>query len=108
MRALFEQTLKYFLINNNKYEKLKNQNNGRTPTLEKMIETTKKDHSNLFNKKANLSRCFKTFADSTGTKDYFDMVIHNPQLVKADFNIILSIANAGLRGFIQSVLNEEA
>ncbi len=106
MRSLFEQTLIYLLKNSGKYDNIKNGNNGKTPTLERLISTTTKDIDNIFKSNANAKRCYSSFADSNGSKDYFDMVIHNPQLIKADHKLVVAIANSGLKGFIHSILNE--
>ena len=104
-RALLEQTLIYNLKNKNKFTKLVKKNNNRTPPLEKIINYYKSDLNNIFSDD-NIKRCFNSFADGTGNKDYFDMVIHNPHLVTADSLILDSIAASGLFGFINGVLNE--
>ena len=69
-----------------------------------MISFVKKNIDNLF-KDDQIKRCFKAFADSSGNKDYFDMVIHNPHLIVADPDTLDNIAQSGLRGFIQLILN---
>lgn len=104
-RALFEQTLLYYLKKDPvKYNSLTKRNNYKVPPLEKVISFTKTNIDNLI-KDDQLKRCFKAFADSTGNKDYFDMVIHNPHLVVADPNMLDTIANNGLKGFIHLILN---
>ena len=52
----------------------------------------------------NIQRTFSSFYSNIGTKDYFDMIIHNPHLVKANSDILTSIADSGLRSFIQFLI----
>ncbi|MPM74503.1 hypothetical protein SDC9_121491 [bioreactor metagenome] len=104
MRAAFEQTLIYHLKAINKLDSIKRKHNGKIPVLEKLITLCTKDKDNIFPDN-NMKRSYLSFADSSGNKHYFDMVIHNPHLVKADFMINIAIANSGLKGFILEVLN---
>lgn len=106
LRALLEQTMIYHLKEKSLYERLRNSNNGKTPTLEKMISYFKNNKNSLFNNDKNFERSFTSFAENSGTKDYLDMVIHNPHLVMADADILDKIAVAGLKGFIYSIINK--
>ncbi|MBU3193450.1 hypothetical protein [Clostridium algidicarnis] len=103
-RSLFEQTLVYHLKKINKYDKLLGGNNGRVPPLDKIISYYKKNLVNIFEDK-DIQRTFLIIADSEGNKHYFDMVIHNPQLVKANPDNLDALAEFAFRGFIDSVLN---
>lgn len=104
MRALLEQTLIYHLRKINKYDTLCKGNNGKTPQLEKIIDYYNKNLDNIFQGNLNIKRSFSGFAKSSGNKDYFDMVIHNPHLVGANCDNLVLIATVGLRGFINQIL----
>ncbi|MBU3208675.1 hypothetical protein KPL28_03365 [Clostridium algidicarnis] len=103
-RSLFEQTLIYHLKKVNKYDKFAKGFNGRVPPLDRIIDYYKKDLFNIFNDD-NIIRSFSIFTKSDANKDYFDMVIHNPQLIKANPYNLDVLAESGLKGFINSVLN---
>ena len=103
-RNLFEQTLIYYLKKKNKYDAMVKKNGNRPPTLDSLIKYYSNNLDNLFDDSA-IKRTFKSFADSSGNKDYFDMVVHHPHLVKPEPNNLDAIANMGLRGFIHFILN---
>lgn len=101
-RALLEQVLIHLLKKENRYGKLLKGNNNKTPPLEKLLDYCKKNIGTLI-KDPNAIRSFSSFADNAGTKDYLDMVIHNPHLIIARGDVLDNIANSGLKSFIQYV-----
>jgi hypothetical protein len=106
MRTLLENVSIYYLKKLGLYDKFAGGFNGKTPPLEKIIEYYKKATTTIFKGDKNFERTFSSFADSKGTKDYLDMVIHNPHLVQAAPGILDNIAQCGLKGFIQTILNK--
>ncbi|CCJ32847.1 ParB/Srx family N-terminal domain-containing protein [Caloramator australicus] len=106
MRGLLEQSMIYYLKKKALYQNLLKGSNGKTPALEKIIKYFINNKSNIFNNDKNFERTFTSFAENPGTKDYLDMVIHNPHLVKANADILDKIAAAGLKGFICIILNK--
>ena len=102
-RSLIEQSLIYFFRKTGDYQRLYQGNNGRTPALEKLLDYLNKNMQRLI-PNVNIQRTFSSFYSNIGTKDYFDMIIHNPHLVKANSDILTSIADSGLRSFIQFLI----
>ena len=99
VRSLLEQSAIYFLINKNMWEKLKRSYSGNDLKLERIIKEIEKRKSSLFDK--NTLRCWNTFNDNTSTKDYFDMIVHHPYLVRSNLQTINNISDNGLFAIIQ-------
>lgn len=99
VRSLLEQSAIYFLINKNMWEKLKRSYSGNDLKLEQIIKEIEKRKSSLFDK--NTLRCWNTFNDNTSTKDYFDMIVHHPYLVRSNLQTINNISDNGLFAIIQ-------
>lgn len=99
LRSLLEQSAIYFLINKNIWEKLKKGYAGKDLKLEQIIKEIEKRKSSLFD--INTLRCWETFNDNTSTKDYFDMIVHHPYLVRSNIQTINNISNNGLFAIIQ-------
>ncbi len=99
LRSLLEQSAIYFLINKNIWEKLKKGYAGKDLKLEQIIKEIEKRKSSLFD--INTLRCWDTFNDNTSTKDYFDMIVHHPYLIRANISTINNISDNGLFAIIQ-------
>lgn len=99
VRALLEQSAIYFLINKNMWDKLKKGYAGNDLKLEQIIKEIERRKSSLFDK--NTLRCWETFNDNTSTKDYFDMIVHHPYLIRANISTINNISDNGLFAIIQ-------
>ena len=99
VRALLEQSAIYFLINKNMWDKLKKRYAGNDLKLEQIIKEIERRKSSLFDK--NTLRCWETFNDNTSTKDYFDMIVHHPYLIRANISTINNISDNGLFAIIQ-------
>lgn len=120
MRALFEQTLIFYACKNKSSSSLYNrilkgntlahQSESFKP-LEAILKEYLKDASDTNDKKSIfyqnnvLSRTFKSFTETSGTKDFLNMVIHNPSYVKANYNTLEAIAQQGFFSFINEILN---
>ncbi|MCG8541130.1 MAG: hypothetical protein MJA82_14530 [Clostridia bacterium] len=107
LRSLLEQTLIYHLNKLNLYNKLTKGNNNKTPQLGNIIKFYSSRYEIIFKNDSTFRRTFQSFADNLGTKDYLDMVIHNPHLISADPKILDSLASSGLKSFIKIVLNKK-
>ena len=99
LRSLLEQSAIYFLINKNLWNKLKTGYAGKDLKLEQIIKEIDKRKSYLFD--INTLRCWETFYNDTSTKDYFDMIVHHPYLVRANISTINNISDNGLFAIIQ-------
>ena len=99
LRALLEQSAIYFLINKNMWDKLKGRYDNKDLKLEQIIREIEKRKSSLFDK--NTLRCWETFNDNTSTKDYLDMIVHHPYLIRANIDTINNISDNGLYAIIQ-------
>lgn len=99
LRSLLEQSAIYFLINKNMWEKLKKGYAGKDLKLEQIIKEIERRKSSLFN--INTLKCWETFNDNTSTKDYFDMIVHHPYLVRSNIQTINNISDNGLFAIIQ-------
>lgn len=99
IRSLLEQSAIYFLINKNMWEKLKKGYAGKDLKLEQIIKEIEKRKSSLFD--INTLRCWETFNDNTSTKDYFDMIVHHPYLVRSNIQTINNMSDNGLFAIIQ-------
>lgn len=99
LRALLEQSAIYFLINKNMWDKLKGRYDNKDLKLEQIIREIEKRKSSLFDK--NTLRCWETFNDNTSTKDYLDMIVHHPYLIRANIGTINNISDNGLYAIIQ-------
>ena len=80
LRSLLEQSSIYFLINKNRWEKLKEGNANKDLKLEQIIREIERNKSRYFDK--NTLRCWDAFNNNTSTKDYFDMIFHHPYFYK--------------------------
>lgn len=99
VRSLLEQSAIYFLVNKNMWEKLKKGYAGKDLKLEQIIKEIEKRKSSLFD--INTLRCWETFNDNTSTKDYFDMIVHHPYLVRSNIQTINNMSDNGLFAIIQ-------
>lgn len=104
IRSLLEQTSIYFLINANKWEKLKKGNNNKDLRLESIIKYISSNKTNLIQDDTIL-RCWESCFNFEGTKDYLDLVIHHPYKVIANIEAIKSITDMGLYAIIQYLIN---
>lgn len=106
IRALLEETLKYSIRERNLWATLSN--NGTILEgnigLKKLIDFCTRQKNIIF-PDSTKARCFDSFANNLGTKDYFDMVIHHPAKVQSNPNVLKDIANSGLYEFIYYLLN---
>lgn len=102
LRILLEQTSIYFLINQNRWEILKQRNNGKDLRLEQIIKEIEKNKENYFDK--NTLRCWEVL-NSTITKQYFDMIIHHAELIRANYDMINNLVDSGLFAIIQFFIN---
>lgn len=99
IRSLLEQSAIYFLINKKMWEKLKKGYAGKDLKLEQIIKEIDKRKSSLFD--VNILRCWETFNNDTSTKDYFDMIVHHPYLVRSNIQTINNMSDNGLFAIIQ-------
>lgn len=102
LRALLEQSAIYFLINKNIWDKLKKGYAGNDLKLEQIIKEIERRKTNYFDK--NTLRCWDTF-NNNSTKDYFDMIVHHPYLIRANSEVINNISDSGLFAIIQFFIN---
>lgn len=100
IRSILEQTSIYFLINENRWDRLKSDNNNKNLKLEKIIEYISRNKSNLF-KDDTILRCWETCFNSGGTKNYLDLVLHHPYKIMANIDAIKLITDMGLFAIIQ-------
>lgn len=100
IRSLLEQSCIYFLINNEKWNKLKEDNNNRDLRLEKIIEYISRNKVLLLNDDT-IFRCWETCFNSEGTKNYLDLVIHHPYRIRANVDAIKTFTDMGLYAIIQ-------
>lgn len=100
IRSLLEQTSIYYLINEQKWERLKSDNNNRDLRLEKIIEYISRNKITLF-KDDTILRCWETCFNSDGTKNYLDLVLHHPYKIMANVDAIRLITDMGLFAIIQ-------
>lgn len=104
IRALLEQSTIYFLINKEKWKRLKEGNNNRDLKLEKIIEYISRNKENLIEDDSIL-RCWESCFNTEGTKNYLDLVIHHPYKIIANKEAIKSITDIGLFAIIQYLIN---
>lgn len=102
LRALLEQSAIYFLINKNIWDKLKKGYAGNDLKLEQIIKEIERRKTSYFDK--NTLRCWDTF-NNNSTKDYFDMIVHHPYLIRANSEVINNISDSGLFAIIQFFIN---
>lgn len=117
IRSLLELSLEYYVIKTENHLFIKRiiRSKLNEPIIYKKLEQILSEYSiwadnsgqntSLFYKNDTLARTFKSFAANTGTKDFFDMIIHHPENVKANYNILEIIADSGLASFLNEVLN---
>ena len=103
IRSLLEQSAIYFLINKKMWEKLKKSYAGKDLKLEQIIKEIERRKSSLFD--INTLRCWETFYNDTSTKDYFDMIVHHPYLVRSNIQTINNMSDNGLFAIIQYFIN---
>ena len=103
LRSLLEQSAIYFLINKNIWDSLKQGYNNKDLKLEQIIKEIDRRKSNFFD--VNILRCWDTFNNNTSTKDYFDMIVHHPYLIRSNIQIINNISDNGLYAVIQFFIN---
>ncbi|MBQ2916933.1 MAG: hypothetical protein IJE59_01980 [Clostridia bacterium] len=106
LRALLEQTSIYFLINSNKWEKLKNGRN-RDLNLGEIIAYITKNVDKLFSDNINIQRSWNIVFNSQTTKDYLDLVIHHPYKIYPNIEYIKSISDIGLFAIIQYFIDKK-
>lgn len=102
IRSLLEQSSIYFLINKDRWNKLKEGHAGKDLKLEQIIKELEKNKSRYFDE--NTLRCWETL-NNTATKSYFDMIVHHPYLIRANKDTINNISDSGLFAIIQFFLN---
>lgn len=103
IRSLLEQACIYFLINNKKWAKLKEDNNNRDLKLERIIEYISRNKILLL-KDDTIFRCWETCFNSEGTKNYLDLVIHHPYRIRANIDAVKALADMGLYAIIQYLI----
>lgn len=99
LRSLLEQSSIYFLINKNRWDKLKEGYAGKDLRLEQVVRELERNKSRYFDE--NTLRCWETFNNNTSIKNYFDMIVHHPYLIRANNDIINDISDSGLFAIIQ-------
>ncbi|MCT4542341.1 MAG: hypothetical protein N4A63_02225 [Vallitalea sp.] len=102
IRSLLEQCLIYLLKQKNRWDKFI-KGKKYQPTLQNIIDKLNTDES-IFNDDPTLKRLFKSLANNSGTKDYFDMIVHHPHKVKANPYVLETITHSVLRGLIEHIL----
>ncbi len=102
MRSLLEQCLIYYLKIRNKWRKFEKQCNN--PGLQKIIHKYIND-SDIFQQDRQLERHFNILINNIGTKDYFDMIVHNSHKVTANPHILDLIVEAGFLSLIQHIID---
>lgn len=110
VRNLLEQSLKYQLMKLGKWEIFVNQEhiknkNNKEPGLESIINYCNGNTNEIFINDTKTQKTFRSFACNIGTKDYFDMLVHHPESINADYSILEKIAKAGLYRIIYNILN---
>lgn len=80
-------------------DKLKEGYAGKDLRLEQIIKELERNKSRYFDE--NTLRCWETFNNNTSAKDYFDMIVHHPYLIRANNDIINNICDSGLFAIIQ-------
>lgn len=106
LRALFEQTSIYFLINMDKWEKLLTGRN-RDLNLGEIITYISRNIDNLFSDNINIKRSWNIVFGSDTTKDYLDLVIHHPYKIYPNIEYIKTISDIGLFSIIQYFINKK-
>jgi hypothetical protein len=106
MRSLIEQSFIYYLKKINPTAKILKESNG-CPKLENLIKYYISNHNIIFGDEKVVSRSLLSFFDNSGTKEYMDMVIHNPHLVSANSNTLDNIVESGLFSVISFILNDK-
>ncbi len=104
IRSLLEQSSIYFLINKQKWQKWKKENNNIDLRLEKIINKISIDKRNLINDDTIL-RAWDTCFKSEGMKNYLDLVIHHPYKIIANVEAIKTISEMGMFAIIQFFIN---
>lgn len=105
LRALLEQTSIYFLINKSKWEELKKGKN-RDLNLGEIIKYITNNADNLFWDNVNMKKIWKIVFNSESSKDYLDLVIHQPYDVDSNIEYIKTISDIGMFAIIQYFINE--
>lgn len=112
MRNLLEQSLKYQLKKVGIWDsfvqstKAKNHNN-KEPGLDAIIKYCNGNTKKVFNSDSTIQRLFQSLVIGTGTKDYFDLIVHHPESVVTETNVLEVITNSGLYRVIYFILNEQ-
>ncbi len=110
IRNLLEQSLKYQLKKISEYDNMlviyrKDAKTNKEPGLEYIINYCLGNIKKVFPNKPKIQKAFRTFAQNQGTKDYFDMIVHNPSIASAEYTILEKISNVGLYRIIFYILN---
>lgn len=106
LRALFEQTSIYFLINQNKWNNLMNGRN-RDLNLGEIIKYITKNIDKLFADNINIQRSWNIVFNSETTKDYLDLVIHHPYKIYPNIEYIKALSDIGLFAIIQYFIDKK-
>ncbi len=106
LRALFEQTSIYFLINQNKWNTLMNGRN-RDLNLGEIIKYITKNIDKLFVDNINIQRSWNIVFNSETTKDYLDLVIHHPYKIYPNIEYIKALSDIGLFAIIQYFIDKK-
>jgi hypothetical protein len=112
IRNLLEQSLKYQLFRKNEWDNMlasyrkKSQNNiDREPGLEYIVNYCMGNINNVFPNAQKIQISFRIFGQNLGTKDYFNGIVHSPEMAPADYTVLEKIARAGLYKIIFHILN---
>jgi hypothetical protein len=102
MRSLLEQCLIYYLKKRKKWRKFKKQysNLGLQQIINKFIKD-----EDIFEQDRELKRYFNILINNPGTKDYFDMIVHNSHKVAANSYVLDIIAETGYLSLIQYIID---
>lgn len=106
LRQLLEQTSIYFLMNRNKWEMLKRGKN-RDLNLGEIIKYITNHVDHLFLDNVKMKRIWKIVFASQTSKDYLDLVVHQPHEVEANMEYIKTISDIGMFAIVQYFINEK-
>lgn len=103
IRTLLEQSAIYYLMNKGLWDNLVSGNSNRDLKLEKIIQEIERRKATIFD--STTLRCWNSFNETSASKDFFDLIVHHPYLVRGNPSIVNSIGEAGLFAVIQFFLN---
>ena len=108
IRALIEQSLKYWLsiYHPNIYLSCQNNNDANLGKMIEKINTALINNRDIFFDKT-INRNFKTFFGNYASKDNLDLLIHHPYLLSEDLNILHNYTSGILFDILNHILTYE-